>query len=149
MGELNLPTAEPPKQTFDKSPFVLKDDTREVRFHYFGWAHTRGDGFVYLPKEKLLCTGDAATNGPYNYTADANIANWPKVIAAAQKLDVQHELPGHGGLGGKEILDGQARFMAELHKPSRPRSNKARSSTISSSAMAKSWYQPAFSCRIA
>jgi glyoxylase-like metal-dependent hydrolase (beta-lactamase superfamily II) len=116
VGELNLPTAEPPKQTFDKSPFVLKDDTREVRFHYFGWAHTRGDGFVYLPKEKLLCTGDAATNGPYNYTADANIANWPKVIAAAQKLDVQHVLPGHGGLGGKEILDGQGRFMAELHK---------------------------------
>src|SRR6202023_1169049 len=30
VAELNLPTVEPPKQTFDKSPFVLKDDTREV-----------------------------------------------------------------------------------------------------------------------
>src|SRR5438445_2040802 len=31
VAELNLPTAEPPKQTFDKSPFILRDDTREVR----------------------------------------------------------------------------------------------------------------------
>jgi cyclase len=107
--------AGPPKQTFDKSPVILKDDTREVRFYFFGWAHTRGDGFVYLPKEKVLYSGDAALNGPFNYTADANIANWPKVIAAAQKLDVTHVLPGHGGPGGKEILEGQARFMTELH----------------------------------
>jgi glyoxylase-like metal-dependent hydrolase (beta-lactamase superfamily II) len=115
VAELKLSDPEPPKQTFDKSPFVLKDDTREVRFYFFGWAHTRGDAFVYLPKEKVLCSGDAAVNGAYNYTADANIANWPKVVAAAQKLDVAYVLPGHGGSGGKEILEGQARFMTELH----------------------------------
>jgi len=115
VAELKLDAPEPPKQTFDKSPFILKDDTREVRFYFFGWAHTRGDGFVYLPKEKVLCSGDAAVNGPFNYTADANIANWPKVVAAAQKLDVAHVLPGHGGPGGKELLAGQAQFMTELH----------------------------------
>jgi cyclase len=115
VAELKLDAPEPPKQTFDKSPFILKDDTREVRFYFFGWAHTRGDGFVYLPKEKVLCSGDATVNGPYNYTADADIANWPKVIAAAQKLDVAHVLPGHGGPGGKELLAGQAQFMTELH----------------------------------
>ena len=60
VAELNLANPEPPKQTFDKSPFILKDDTREVRFYFFGWAHTRGDGFVYLPKEKVLCSGDAS-----------------------------------------------------------------------------------------
>ncbi|MGH9660772.1 MAG: MBL fold metallo-hydrolase, partial [Bryobacteraceae bacterium] len=38
--ELNLPTAEPPKQTFDRSPFVLEDSSRRVEFHFFGWAHT-------------------------------------------------------------------------------------------------------------
>jgi glyoxylase-like metal-dependent hydrolase (beta-lactamase superfamily II) len=116
VGDLKLPTAEPPKQTFDKSPFVLKDETREVQFHFFGWAHTRGDGFVYLPKEKVLCTGDAAVNGPYNYTADAHVGNWPAVDRAAQKHDVTHVLPGHGPAGGKEILAGQVQFMAELHK---------------------------------
>jgi cyclase len=116
VAELHLDAPEPPQQTFDKSPFVLKDGSREVRFYFFGWAHTRGDGFVYLPKEQVLCTGDAAVNGPYNFTADANVANWPKVVRAAQSLGVLHVLPGHGEAGGPEILDGQAKFMSELHK---------------------------------
>jgi glyoxylase-like metal-dependent hydrolase (beta-lactamase superfamily II) len=116
VGELNLQAPEAPKQTFDKSPFILKDSTREVRFLHFGWAHTRGDGFVYLPKEKILCTGDAAVNGAYNFTGDANIGNWPKVLRSAQQLGVDQVLPGHGVLGGKEILDGQIQFMAELYK---------------------------------
>jgi glyoxylase-like metal-dependent hydrolase (beta-lactamase superfamily II) len=105
-----------PRQTFDKSPFVLKDGNREVRFYFFGWAHTRGDGFVYLPKEKVLCTGDAVVNGPHNNTADANIGNWPNVIHSAQRLDVQYVLPGHGEVGGKDLLEGQAQFMVALHK---------------------------------
>lgn len=52
VADMHADSVEPPKQTFDKSPFVLKDDTREVRFYFFGWAHTRGDAFVYLPKKK-------------------------------------------------------------------------------------------------
>ncbi len=114
--ELNLPSAEPPKQTFDKSPFVLEDASRRVEFHFFGWAHTRGDGFVYLPKEQVLCTGDAVVNGPYNYTGDGNIGNWPNVVRAAAKLKVAHVLPGHGGPGGKDVLSGQEQFFVELTK---------------------------------
>ncbi len=116
VADMHLDAPEPPKQTFDKSPFILKDDTREVRFYFFGWAHTRGDGFVYLPKEKVLCTGDAVVNGPYNFTPDGNIGNWPNVVRAAQKLDVEHVLPGHGGPGGKQVLEGQIQYMMELHK---------------------------------
>jgi glyoxylase-like metal-dependent hydrolase (beta-lactamase superfamily II) len=114
VAALQLATAELPKQTFDKSPFVLTDGARRVEFHHFGWAHTKGDGFVYLPNEKILCTGDAVTNGAYNYTAHANIANWPKVLAQARKLDVKHVLPGHGAPGGPDLIEGEARFMTEL-----------------------------------
>jgi glyoxylase-like metal-dependent hydrolase (beta-lactamase superfamily II) len=114
--DTKLDAPQPPLQTFDKSPFVLKDSTREVRFYHFGWAHTRGDGFVYLPKEKVLCTGDAVVNGPHNNTTDANIGNWPNVIRAAERLDVQYVLPGHGETGGKELLEGQAQFLINLHK---------------------------------
>ncbi len=95
---------------------MLTDGTRRVEFRFFGWAHTRGDGFVYLPKEKVLCTGDAVANGPYNYTGDGNIGNWPNVVEGAMKLDVQHVLPGHGPAAGKEVLAGERDFMLELHK---------------------------------
>jgi glyoxylase-like metal-dependent hydrolase (beta-lactamase superfamily II) len=113
---LNLPEPEAPRQTFRKSPYVMTDGARRLEFHFFGWAHTRGDGFAYLPKEKLLCTGDAVVNGPYNYTGDGNVSNWPNVIRAAEKLDVRHVLPGHGGPGGKDIMAGQAQFFLELQK---------------------------------
>jgi glyoxylase-like metal-dependent hydrolase (beta-lactamase superfamily II) len=116
VAELKRDTPEYPKQTFAKSPYVLKDSTREVRFLFFGWAHTRGDGFAWLPKERVIVTGDASTNGPYNNTADANLGNWPKVMEAAEKLNPQFVLPGHGPAGGVEILKGQAAFMVELKK---------------------------------
>jgi cyclase len=116
VADLKRDTPEYPKQTFDKSPYVLKDETREVQFLFLGWAHTRGDGFAWLPKEKVLVTGDAATNGPYNNTADANLANWPKVMTAAAKMGPKYVLPGHGPAGGPEILSGQAAFMVALRK---------------------------------
>ena len=116
VADLHRTTAEPPKQTFEKTLFTLNDGTRTVEFHYFGWAHTRGDGFVYLPKEQVLCTGDAVANGPYNYTADGNVENWPNVVRAAEKLKVKHVLPGHGTPGGPEVLKGQELYMVELYK---------------------------------
>jgi cyclase len=116
VADLHLKTAEPPKQTFDKSPFVLDDGNRRVEFHFFGWAHTRGDGFVYLPKEKVIATGDALVNGPYNYTGQGNIKNWGNVLRSAKKLNIQYVLPGHGGPGGKELFDGQILFFTELQK---------------------------------
>jgi glyoxylase-like metal-dependent hydrolase (beta-lactamase superfamily II) len=112
--ELNLPTAEPPKQTFTKNPFVLDDGNRRVEFYFYGWAHTRGDGFVYLPKEKVICTGDALVNGPWNYTGQGNVKNWNTVLAQAEKLNSTYVLPGHGGPGGHELFAGQMRFFTEL-----------------------------------
>ncbi|MBI2684835.1 MAG: MBL fold metallo-hydrolase [Acidobacteria bacterium] len=113
--ELNRPSVEPPKQTFDKTPFVLDDGTRRVEFHFFGWAHTRGDGFVYLPKEQVLASGDAIVNGPYNFMGDGNVANWPKVAEAAGKRKIKYVLPGHGRPGGPEMIAGQGKFMKEIY----------------------------------
>jgi cyclase len=115
VAALKLTGPEPPKKTFDHSPFVLSDGTRRVEFHFFGWAHTRGDGFVYLPKEQVICTGDAAVNGPYNGMGDANIGNWPNVLHQAMKLQITHVLPGHGPAGGREVLVGQEKFLRELY----------------------------------
>jgi glyoxylase-like metal-dependent hydrolase (beta-lactamase superfamily II) len=112
---LNLQDAPRPQLVFRDSPFVLKDATREVRFYFFGWAHTRGDGFVWLPKERILCTGDAAVNGPRNKLWDANLANWPRVLDQALALQPLHVLPGHGEAGGPEILLGQKLFLQDLY----------------------------------
>jgi cyclase len=116
VAELNRAGPEPPKQDINETMFVLNDGSRKVEFRHFGWAHTRGDGFVYIPKEQVLCTGDAVVNGPHNATMDANIENWPVVLAAAAKLKVKYVLPGHGVPGGRELITGQSQFFTELHK---------------------------------
>ncbi len=116
VAELKRDGPEPPKQDINENLFVLNDGSRKVEFRHFGWAHTKGDGFVYLPKEQVLCTGDAVVNGAYNATMDADIANWPSVLAAASKLKVKTVLPGHGVPGGKDLIEGQAQFMTDLYK---------------------------------
>jgi glyoxylase-like metal-dependent hydrolase (beta-lactamase superfamily II) len=112
LGEADV---ERPKMVFRGRKFVLKDETREVDFLWLGWAHTRGDGWVWLPKEKILCTGDAAVNGPRNKLWDADVANWPKVIDKAAALGPTVVLPGHGAVGGVDILTGQAAFLRDLY----------------------------------
>ncbi len=101
------------------SAFVSAQDAaiinhRTVEFLHFGWAHTQGDAFVWLPHERILCTGDAAANGPRNKLWDADIANWPRVLARTIALRPVHVLPGHGEPGGIEILRGQRQYLIDL-----------------------------------
>ena len=106
VAELNLNAPEPPRQTFSGDKFVLDDGTRKVEFH------VRISGEVdFAP-----VAGDAVANGPYNYLGDGNSANWPGVIAKAERLDVTTVLPGHGPAGGKEVLTGQVHYLTELRK---------------------------------
>jgi cyclase len=116
VADLHMDGPEPPKQDINEDSFVLNDGSRKVEFRHFGWAHTRGDGLVYLPKEQVLCTGDVVVNGPYNNLDDAYIEKWPSVVRAAEKLKVKSVLPGHGLPGGRELLSGQEQFITELFK---------------------------------
>jgi glyoxylase-like metal-dependent hydrolase (beta-lactamase superfamily II) len=65
VADLHLEGPELPKQVIKEDIFVLNDGERRVEFRFLGWGHTRGDGYVYLPKEQVLATGDAVVNGPF------------------------------------------------------------------------------------
>jgi cyclase len=106
---------ERPKKIIESDKFVLNDGHREVEFLFLGWGHTPGDGYVWLPQERVLATGDGAVNGPRNKLADAWVANWPKVLDRALALQPEYVLPGHGPRGGIEILTGQRRFLIDLY----------------------------------
>jgi cyclase len=104
-----------PQMSIAGDKLTLNDGTREVDFLFFGWGHTPGDGYVWLPGERILATGDAAVNGPRNKLLDAYIANWPKALDKAIALGPEHVLPGHGNAGGIEILKGQKKFLVDLY----------------------------------
>src|SRR5437016_6195442 len=63
-----------------------------------------------------IWTQAGATTLAYKGVVDEMKRNWPKVVAAAQKLNVTRVLPGHGEPGGKEVLAGEELYMTELYK---------------------------------
>lgn len=95
---------------------ILDDGQQRVELHWFGPGHTPGDGYVWLPKEKILFTGDACVNGPRNKVEDGNISDWIKTLEKVKKLGAKIVCPGHGPMGGPEIIVDQQSYFIELQK---------------------------------
>jgi cyclase len=108
-------TLKVPNVIFDDK-LVLDDGKQRVEFLFFGHGHTAGDASAYLPKHKILCTGDACVNGAFNFMGHADSASWIRALERMQQLDVQIVAPGHGPLAGKELLDKQKRYFVELRQ---------------------------------
>jgi phosphoglycerate dehydrogenase-like enzyme/glyoxylase-like metal-dependent hydrolase (beta-lactamase superfamily II) len=104
-----------PNVIFDDK-FVLDDGTQRIELYFFGHAHTAGDAFAYLPKHKLICTGDACVNGAFNFMGHSDSASWIRALERAQQLDIKFVLPGHGPIAGKELLEKQKRYFVELRQ---------------------------------
>ena len=99
--------------SFDDT-YELKDDTQHVVFRAFGHSHTIGDAVAYLPKHKILCTGDACVNGAFNFMGHSNSASWITCLEAMEKLDIDLICPGHGKVTRKDLLGKQKRYFADL-----------------------------------
>jgi glyoxylase-like metal-dependent hydrolase (beta-lactamase superfamily II) len=84
----------PPTMTF-KSQLTLYRGNREIQLLFLGRGHTEGDTVVYLPKEKIVCTGDLMESRPA-YMGSAVFDEWIKTLGALKKLDFNTVLPGHG-----------------------------------------------------
>ena len=105
------PTA--PSLTFTRE-FVIDDGKRRLELHHFGQAHTTGCIFAFLPKERLVFTGDACVNGPFNYMGDSDTASWIDVLTQVQTLDPETVVPAHGAVAKKDLLQTQKRYFLEL-----------------------------------
>jgi cyclase len=93
---------------------IFDDGTHRVELRYFGVGHTQGDGFAWLPKERILFTGDAAVNGPFNYMGDGNSATWIETLTKVQSLNPAVVAPGHGPSGDGRVLEAQKQYFVAL-----------------------------------
>jgi cyclase len=94
----------PPTMTLTHT-MTLHRGAREIRLLHLGRAHTAGDVIVYLPKERIIATGDLLINGT-SYMGDAFFTEWVDTIEALKKVDFDTVLPGHGqAFTGKAQLD--------------------------------------------
>jgi cyclase len=84
----------PPNVTYS-SKMVLNKGQREIQLLFLGRGHTAGDTVVFLPKERIVCTGDLMETG-VAYMGDAFFDEWVTTLEALKKLDFALVLPGHG-----------------------------------------------------
>jgi glyoxylase-like metal-dependent hydrolase (beta-lactamase superfamily II) len=84
----------PPTVTFNRR-LTLNRGGREIRIEFFGRGHTGGDAVVYLPRERILMTGDLVSTGT-SFMGDGYAPDWVDTIERLKELDFQVVLPGHG-----------------------------------------------------
>lgn len=108
----------PPNLTLQDRMTLIRGD-REIQLLHLGRAHTAGDIFVYLPKERLLCTGDVVYNGIPNLS-DGYVNEWPETLEKIKALDFVDVIPGHGDpFKGRERLDALQAYMRDLWQQAR------------------------------
>ena len=103
----------PPTLLFPDA-MIFDDGQQRVELIHFGIAHTHGDAFAWLPKEGILFSGDACVNGPYNYMGDGHTGQWIQTLESVRALEPKIVCPGHGLIGGPEILDHQIEYIRSL-----------------------------------
>lgn len=87
-------TPVPPNVTVSGRMTLIRGG-REVQLFFPGKAHTDGDLVVWLPKERVLATGDLLQpNLPF--MGDGYLNAWADVLDSLRALEPAVVLPGHG-----------------------------------------------------
>ncbi len=73
---------------------------RAVELHHLGHAHSAGDTLVWLPKERVLFTGDVCFHLVTPAAFDAHVGGWIRIAERILKaFPVETIVPGHGPPG--------------------------------------------------
>ena len=94
-GRDGIPGLTWPTLTFQKR-MTLYLGRREVQIIHIGRSHTAGDTVVWLPKERVLFSGDVVEFGATPYCGDAHFTNWPATLDAVAALKAEALVPGRG-----------------------------------------------------
>ncbi len=76
---------------------IVKKGGREVHFVRLG-GHTPATSGVWLPKERVLFTGDVVVVGEHPSLGQSNSKEWLEVLTRLRKISLAALVPGHGPL---------------------------------------------------
>jgi cyclase len=81
----------------------LHEGGRDIEILLLGRGHTDGDVFIYLPKEKVVATGDALIDW-MPFMNDGFPEEWVSTLDALQHYDFNRIIPGHGEVASRAQL---------------------------------------------
>lgn len=101
-----------PDLTFDRSMILHRRDM-DIVLLFLGRGHTSGDVVAYLPKQRVVATGDLL-HGWMPYMGDSYPPEWVATLDALDKLDFDHIIGGHGTVKPKSHLRVFRNYLADL-----------------------------------
>jgi glyoxylase-like metal-dependent hydrolase (beta-lactamase superfamily II) len=103
----------PPAVTFNDTMTLVRGQ-REMRLLYLGRGHTDTDVVVYLPKERIVCTGDLMES-VVSYAGDSYPDEWIATLDKLRALDFDTVMPGHGVVfKGKGKVEAFQRYLRDV-----------------------------------
>ena len=96
---------------------VFDDGTERVELLRVEPSHSKGDAIAYLPKHKILITGDLVVNwafGNNNGDMGGNPGNWIHVLDDLLKWDVKIVAPGHGAPVDMKKMREQRDYLKDM-----------------------------------
>jgi glyoxylase-like metal-dependent hydrolase (beta-lactamase superfamily II) len=107
--------ATPPTVTLSER-MTLYRGGREIEILFLGRGHTGGDVVVFLPKERIVFTGDLLLQGP-SYMGDAWLDEWAETLDRVKALDFDLIVPGHGEpFSDRAHIDAVQAYMRDTWK---------------------------------
>lgn len=103
----------PPTRAVDES-IVIDLGGRKATLLYAGLGNTAGDLALYLPREKVLATGDIVV-APVPYGFGSYPGQWARVVRQLASLPVSTVIPGHGAaMRDKSYLESLAALFDDV-----------------------------------
>lgn len=105
-----------PTVTFEET-VEFDDGERRVELRKLGPGHSKGDAVAWLPKERIVFTGDLCVNwGSGNNVADADADhdNWLRALDTMAAMGPKTVVVGHGEPGPMGLLAAQKFYLADM-----------------------------------
>ena len=115
----------PPTITYHDRMTLYLGDTELRLFHRR--AHTPNSTLIYLPKEKVLFSGDIVCSNGLPCLMGSCLREWVEVLDELESLDFTTIVPGHGQPVEKNYLPKFKKEMTTLFDIVRERKNKGQS----------------------
>ncbi|MFD3540288.1 MBL fold metallo-hydrolase [Streptomyces sp. NPDC058662] len=86
----------------------------DVRVLHPGVAHTTGDSVVWLPRQRVVFTGDLVFAGGTPFLAMGSLAGSLRALELLRSLDAETVVPGHGPLTDASAYDSTERYLRHM-----------------------------------
>jgi cyclase len=111
-GQFDEVQLKKPEMTFT-GRLILKKGGREIHFVHLG-GHTAATSGVWLPKDRILFTGDVVVVGEHPSLGQSNSKEWLDVLTRLRKISLAHIVPGHGPLCNVEATTPVSEYIRTM-----------------------------------